>query len=164
MRKSEKSENKILQNTTISKETGLTPQQEYACIMLAGGYSITDVAEKVGVNRSTIYQWQSNLAFVCYFNRQSKAIKDEVKNGVMGLCQQAIETVRDILTNGNETTRLKAAVWIMEKAEAIQVGCTNVRDAIRERHTHPMMCDYDEIVDEIAIQRDLERLGLSDKE
>ena len=46
--------NKNAQNATISPTTGLTPQQEQACILLASGENVTNVADKLSLNRGTL--------------------------------------------------------------------------------------------------------------
>lgn len=47
--------NRMQQNPTeTTLESGLTPIQEQAAIMLASGENITSVSEKLNLNRSTI--------------------------------------------------------------------------------------------------------------
>lgn len=60
--------NRMQQNPTeTTLESGLTPIQEQAAIMLASGENITSVSEKLNLNRSTIYQWQQKITFQCFF-------------------------------------------------------------------------------------------------
>lgn len=118
--------NKIEQKVTISPITGLTPQQEQACILFANGENVSDVASILKVNRSTLYLWQQNKAFECYYNKLCQEYKNEVKNGLLGLHKQAVATIEQLITTGSEATRLKAATWVLEKVEAIEVGETNI--------------------------------------
>ncbi|WP_314311634.1 phBC6A51 family helix-turn-helix protein [Hoylesella saccharolytica] len=127
--------NRIEQKATISPTTGLTPQQEQACILLASGESVTDVADKLSLNRGTLYKWQQNKAFECYYNKQCQEYKNEVKNGLLGLHQQAVATIKQLITIGSEVTRLKAATWVLDKVEAIEVGETNIRRVLKEQCT-----------------------------
>lgn len=61
--------NRMQQNPTeTTLESGLTPIQEQAAIMLASGENITSVSEKLNLNRSTIYQWQQKITFQCFFS------------------------------------------------------------------------------------------------
>ncbi len=127
--------NRIEQKATISPTTGLTPQQEQACILLASGESVTDVAVKLNLNRGTLYKWQQNKAFECYYNKQCQEYKNEVKNGLLGLHQQAVATIKQLITIGSEATRLKAATWVLDKVEAIEVGETSIRRVLKEQCT-----------------------------
>ena len=127
--------NRIEQKATISPTTGLTPQQEQACILLASGESVTDVADKLSLNRGTLYKGQQNKAFECYYNKQCQEYKNEVKNGLLGLHQQAVATIKQLITIGSEVTRLKAATWVLDKVEAIEVGETNIRRVLKEQCT-----------------------------
>ena len=47
--------------TESTTESGLTPIQEQAAILLASGENVTSVSEKLNLNRSTIYQWQQKI-------------------------------------------------------------------------------------------------------
>lgn len=156
--------NKIEQKTTISPITGLTPQQEQACILLASGENVTDVADKLSLNRGTLYKWQQNKAFECYYNKQCQEYKNEVKNGLLGLHQQAVTTIEQLITTGSEATRLKAATWVLEKVEAIEVGETSIRRALKEQctTTNNDWGDFSKF-DEKEYKRQLKALGLDDE-
>ena len=152
------------QKETVSTMTGLTPQQEQACILLASGEGLTSVAEKLSLNRGTLYKWQQNPAFMCYYNKQCKDFQNEVKSGIMGLHAQAMATMRELMTTGNENTRLKASMWILEKVEAVDVGETEIRDVLREQcTTNPY--EFREVVqfDERKYKKALKQYGLNDE-
>lgn len=156
--------NKIEQKATISPITGLTPQQEQACILLASGESVTDVADKLSLNRGTLYKWQQNKAFECYYNKQCQEYKDEVKNGLLGLHQQAVATIQQLITTGSEATRLKAATWVLEKVEAIEVGETSIRRALKGQCTTTSN-DWGDLTtfDKKEYKRQLKAFGLDDE-
>ena len=156
--------NKIEQKATISPITGLTPQQEQACILLASGENVTDVADKLSLNRGTLYKWQHNKAFECYYNKQCQEYKDEVKNGLLGLHQQAVATIQRLITTGSEATRLKAATWVLEKVEAIEVGETSIRRALKGQCTTTSN-DWGDLTtfDEKEYKRQLKAFGLDDE-
>lgn len=156
--------NKIEQKATISPITGLTPQQEQACILLASGENVTDVADKLNLNRGTLYKWQQNKAFECYYNKQCQEYKDEVKNGLLGLHQQAVTTIQQLITTGSEATRLKAATWVLDKVEAIEVGETSIRRALKGQCT-TTNDDWGDLstFDEKEYKRQLKAFGLDDE-
>lgn len=104
--------NEKQQKPTIFKN--LTPQQSEACIMLAGGESITKVSKKLKINRSTIYQWLKDYDFKKCFDKQCEENQEEIKTMLRGLRLKAVETINGLVSKGDEKTRLKAAIWILE--------------------------------------------------
>lgn len=151
--------NKSEQNATISPATGLTPQQEQACILLASGESYTAVAQRLNINRGTLYKWQDLLQFQCFYNKQCSDYKAEVRNALLGLHAEAVDTVRELMNNGGEATRLKAAIWLLEKVEAVKVNGTNIRTVLRERYTEHISDDYSRF-NEYCYQEALKEFGL----
>lgn len=156
--------NKNERKATISPTTGLTPQQEQACILLASGESVTDVADKLSLNRGTLYKWQQNKAFECYYNKRCQEYKEEVRNGLLGLHQQAVATIEQLITTGSEATRLKAATLVLEKIEAIEVGETSIRRALKGQCTTTNN-DWGDLTtfDEKEYKRQLKAFGLDDE-
>lgn len=136
---SNKNQQKATESPKLNPQTGLTPIQEQAAVLMASGETPTAVADKLGINRCTIYKWFDNVAFQCYYNRQCQDLKAEVENSVLGLCRSAFATLRELMSTGNESTRLKACIWIMERAGQIDVGETDVKKALRKKATHPIV-------------------------
>ena len=155
--------NKSEQNTTISPATGLTPQQEQACILLASGESYTATAQRLNINRGTLYKWQESLPFQCFYNQQCSDYKAEVRNALFGLHSEAVETVRELMQTGGEATRLKAAIWLLEKVEAVEVGATDVREVLKAQHTEPIFDLPTTSLNDKAYRQALKELGLSEK-
>ena len=147
----------------VNTQTGLTPIQEQAAILLASGDSFTAVAEKVSVNRSTLYKWQMQITFQCFFNQQCKEYKDNLKNGLFGLADEALSAIRDCLHSDNEATRLKAAMWVTDKVELSEVGNSDLKQAIRAKHTTSSLNDWGDLstFDEKAYKTELRQLGLN---
>jgi hypothetical protein len=154
--------NRKQQKATLSPITGLTPQQEQACILLAGGESYTNVARQLNINRSTLYDWQNNLAFICFFNQQCKEHKQEVKNALLGLHRQAINALTGLLTNGNENTRLKASIWLLERLDCIEVGKTDLKAALKEQ-SYDVNINMDAFIDRQQYMSALRAYGLTDE-
>lgn len=155
--------NKIEQNATISPATGLTPQQEQACILLASGESYTATAQRLNINRGTLYKWQESLPFQCFYNQQCSDYKAEVRNALFGLHSEAVETVRELMQTGGEATRLKAAIWLLEKVEAVEVGATDVREVLKARHTEQVSTLPTTSLNEKDYRQALKKLGLSER-
>lgn len=155
-------DNKIEQKATISPETGLTPQQEQACVMLASGEGYTAVATKLGINRGTLYRWQDNLAFRCFLNRQCRDYRDEVKNGLIGLHSEAVRAIKELLNSGSEATRLKAAVWVIERVVGVEVEETDIRKVLRDKATVMGWEEETVVFNKEAYKKSLKEYGLSE--
>ncbi len=152
------------QKPTLSPLTGLTPQQEQAAMMLASGENISAVARQLNLNRSTLYEWQANTAFQCFYNQQCQDHQQAVKNALFGLHRQAIDTLTNLLTNGNENTRLKASMWLLERVAAVEVGDTRLKEVLKKKCTHtPTDWDLD-VLNEREYKAELKRYGLQDDE
>jgi hypothetical protein len=154
--------NKKQQKPTLSPITGLTPQQEQAATMLASGDNISTVARQLNLNRSTLYEWQENTAFKCFYNQQCHDHQQAVKNALFGLHSAAVDTLTDLLNNGNENTRLKAAMWLLERVASVEVGETKIRAALKAQCTHSTFDEGWDKLNEREYKRELERYGLSD--
>ncbi len=134
--------------------------------MLASGENLTAVARQLNLNRSTLYDWQENTAFQCFYNKQCQDHKEAVKNALFGLYGRAIETLTDLLTNGNENTRLKASMWLLERVASVEVGDTRLKEVLKRKCTHDPRSDWDNLntLNEREYKAELQRYGLSDDE
>lgn len=160
--------NKNEQNQTILSESGLTPIQEQVATLLASGESISSIAEKLNLNRGTIYQWQQKIAFQCYFNLQRQEAKNTLRDGLFSLYNKALEAIKTCLTSENEAIKLKTATYIIQKIEESQMGETNIRQALKEqatriKSTFPKFQNEIEIFDEKEYKRLLKENGLKDE-
>lgn len=122
--------------TTIAQDTGLTPTQEQAATLLASGVSVTDVANRLEISRAAIYLWQKQITFKCFFNRRCSESRNSLLNGLYGLANEALATIRDSLHSENEQVRLKAAMWITEKIQGIEISEVDVVEAVRDESTY----------------------------
>lgn len=129
-------------------ESGLTPIQEKAAVMLAGGESITSVAEMLGVNRTTIYQWLQRITFRCYLNIQKQEATTNLRNGLFALYNDALQVIRASLQSSNDSIRLKAAMMVIARVEATQIGDTDAKEVLRKAATHHQS-SWSEMFDEI---------------
>lgn len=117
-------------NGQVSKDTGLTAQQEKCAILLASGIKITDVAEQIGTSRGTLYRWQNLVAFQCFYNLMKQDIKNYVEGSVLELHTKALKAIGESMESNNEQIRLKASMWVIDKIQQIEVGNTDVRRAL----------------------------------
>lgn len=129
--------NKIEQNSTfpdievVNNETGLTPIQERAIILLVSGKNITDVSNELNIDRGTLYNWFDRIAVKAYYNRLCNEIKENIQNGLLGMYNEAIQAIGDSLKSDNETIKLKTAVWLIEQFKGLTIGETNPKQMIK---------------------------------
>lgn len=124
------------EKVTISEHTGLTPTQEKAADLLASGVSVTDVAERIGIARSTLYVWQKQITFKVYFNKRCSDARSTLVVGLFGLADEALQTIRESLKSENETLRLKAAMWITDKLQSMEISQTDLIATLQEENTY----------------------------
>lgn len=148
------------QNPTNPTETGLSSVQEQTAILLACGESITAVAEKMNVNRSTIYQWQELLTFQCFYNQQKQDIRENLRSEIFMLGEFAVDVLKDCLQSDNEQTRLKASIAILDRIEKVNIGHCSARNVLREKATYGYLPDDDIYFHEDVYQRLLNKNGL----
>ena len=79
-------------------ESGLTPLQEQAAILLASG--------------------------------------ETIKAGLFGIQDDAFKAIKDILTGDNPAIKLKAAIWLIERASETCIGETDPHSVLKEM-VHP---------------------------
>ena len=126
--------NKIQHYSTpevINRETGLTPLQEKAVSLLVTGQNFTEVAINLNIDRGTLYNWFEKITFKAYYNRLCSEVKANVQNNLLGLYSDAMKAIETSLKSDNETIKLKAAVWLLEKLEAQKIEETSPQNMIR---------------------------------
>jgi hypothetical protein len=67
------------------------------------------------------------ITFQCFFNQQCNDYKNNLKNGLFGLDDESLSAIRDCLHSDNEANRLKAAMWVTDKVELLEVGKTDLK-------------------------------------
>lgn len=96
-------------------ESGLSVAQENAASLLAVGNSITEVARQLDVERETIYRWLKQPAFCRYYKKQLKDVRREIRGRLSAMAEEASATLKELMTEGGEQARLKAAVYVLDR-------------------------------------------------
>lgn len=117
---------------SVNRETGLTPIQEKAVILLLSGKSITDVSNELDIDRGTIYQWQGKETFQAYYNNLAGKIQLETESQIYGLYEKAITAISESLQSENENIKLKTATWVLDKIQSQTIGETDPKESIRK--------------------------------
>lgn len=128
--------NKSIQKPTfLEKKTGLTPIQEQAAMLLASGKTISEVSGQLNINRGTLYLWFEKLTFQCFYNTIMKEIQNNIRDGIFSLYSEALQAIRQNLSSPNESIRMKAATYIIDKIQSSDVGETSPENIIRKQCT-----------------------------
>lgn len=114
-------------------ETGLTSTQQEAVKMLVAGDSVATIADKLKVSESTLYKWQETLTFQCYYNKQCKNAKANLKDSLLAMYEKALAAIKSSMESENEMVKLKTAMWLIEKVSTFTYGNGNPVGVIRER-------------------------------
>lgn len=161
--------NKTKQNLTkltkVNPDTGLTPQQEQCASLLAAGEKVSVVAERVNVSRTTIYQWSDLLTFQCFLNQLRDEVKKHMNQSLLSLTGEAISVLRQSLASESEGTRLKSAMWLLDKMSKEEVGTCNPFSAIKEQATFSDGWGFEDMSPRFhqqVYENKLKELGLQD--
>lgn len=127
---------KTANRAEVSSATGLTKIQEEACSLLARGEGVGAIAERLGVTQDSLFLWQRQPTFKCYYNRQRYIIRHTATQGVYSLAGEALSTLRDCLNSVNDSVRLKAATFILDKLQAEEVGAIDIVEEVRAEATY----------------------------
>ena len=153
------------QKPKINGFTGLTETQEKACKLLAQGESVESTAQQLNIEESTLTIWRRNKAFDCYYNLQREQRRNATIASVYALADEAIKTLRDSLTfSAGEATRLKAATYIIDKLQSLEIGETDVREAVRREAN--IVADWGENItfDERKYKETLREMGVDEQD
>lgn len=126
----------------INLQSGLTPIQEQTAMLLASGHSITEVAKQISVNRCTIYEWQKHPPFLCFYNKCKQDYQDELNNGIFAQTKRALEVINNSLNSDNEQTRIKVAMWLIERVASTQIANTDIKEYLQHKNTQLSIEDW----------------------
>lgn len=100
----------------VRTEHGISLLQERVAAEYAAGVSITRIATKYEIARSTIYGWFKNdRKFVAYYKALLAEVRQELRGSLSAMAADATSTLRELMDGGNEQTRLKAATYVIDK-------------------------------------------------
>lgn len=96
------------------EDSGLTVTQERVAMGLAMGKPIAEISREVNVPSSTIYLWRQQAAFSTYYKRLQREVVREIRGQLAELRDAALDTLKKMLNDGGEQTKLKAACYILD--------------------------------------------------
>ena len=103
---------------------GLDSDQTRAALLIAAGIPLGKVAEQVGVDRRTLYQWRQQPAFVAVLENelavQVQLVRETVHARLLSLTERALDVVEDAL-NTDGSAALAAARVVLARVDAPNV-------------------------------------------
>ncbi len=63
----------------------------------------------------TLYNWMDKPNFNAYCNRLQSDMRDNLEYQLSELYSDATSTIKSSLKSSNESVKLKAAIWVIEK-------------------------------------------------
>ena len=92
----------------------LKPNQVQSAILLASGKTSKDVAYAVNVTPETLCNWKKIPQYEALLNKLRKELIEQGRELLRGSIQEAVGTLQDIMTNGDQDeVRRKAAMNIL---------------------------------------------------
>lgn len=83
----------------MTKQNGterLTPAQAQAVSLLAAGRGPTEVAEELGVSRTTLWEWQHRPDFEAAYNRERAEVLEALRDGLRGAQLAAVRVLHEV--------------------------------------------------------------------
>jgi len=108
-------------------------QQQQTLGLLATGLRIEEIAETIGVHRSTIWRWRQDPEFIAQWNQILIDTREEQTRSLLDLQQEAIDTLRGCLRSENDMVRLRASLSVLEKVASLNVGSTEADEVERDQ-------------------------------
>jgi hypothetical protein len=147
----------------------LPPKQEQFVTMLIAGKRYQDIASELGVNKATLSTWRNLETVQARYNQLVSEIKTDLESGLMDLYSGAVDTLKDCMTEGSDQTRVKIALWLIERAEKLEPGTTDPAEIVRQKHTTttgPFDADLDLLtgtpeLDQVGYTNRMKELGLA---
>ena len=95
---------------TIVKST----KQERALALITQGQTDTQVAKALGVTRQTLYNWRNlDARFMQALAERRGILRDQMREQLLELSQEAIKAVRTALASKDERLQLQAAKMVL---------------------------------------------------
>lgn len=144
----------------IDSQTGLNAKQIEAATLIVAGETITSIADKLNINRSTIYEWLEKVTFQCYINRLLKDIVCKLNNELCSMGIEAIKALKEVLQSKNDMIKLKAAQFIIENLTNKEIEESNPKKIFTKQCTTIPDVQWGEVFNERQYENLLKENGL----
>lgn len=128
--------NNTQQNSTF-QDYGLTKSQHDAAVLLIQGYSKKEVAEKLNVDRGTLYNWYKKLNFSLYYNSLYNEILRESESKLVSLFSKSFQVIEGALDSDDTRIKTKTAFWLLDKFESKKMRISSLKEEIKRQVRKP---------------------------
>ena len=119
----------------MTQNTTLEPKKMLALTALLEGCSVTDAAQAAEVDRSTLYRWMEEPAFLAALNRGKRDIQEALRLRLLNLGEQALGIAGESLNSGDVKTAL-AILKGLGLFSGTTIGSTDAKDIAIEQARH----------------------------
>jgi len=92
----------------------LSRKQESAVVALLTEPTIVAAAQMVGVSEKTLDRWLADPTFAATYRAARKKVFDQAVNTLRAASTEAVQTLRDALSDVSSSIRLRAALGILD--------------------------------------------------
>ena len=103
-----------MQQNATNSEKELSERQEIAIPHLVSAKSVSETAELVGVNRTTIYRWLDDPKFRDEYDRQRDAVANFARSSMRALMLKALSIQAERLDSDDPKERARVAKEIID--------------------------------------------------
>ena len=126
----------------------LTAQQNQALTLLITGRSIPEIAQELGLHRSTVWRWSREPAFEAEFNASVAEARSEQVRSYLSMQEKALETLTNCLESRNDMVRLRASLIVLDRVDKIKYGPVDADEIVRRRTPIP---GWDNVMQDVGI-------------
>ena len=110
----------------------VSPAQLQAAHLTAEGHSVSDIARVLGVDRVTVWRWKRLETFQAALNAILAELQAAARLSYLSRVGKALRALDGLLEAENEGVRLRAALEVLERANAASVGHTDAERIVRD--------------------------------
>ncbi|MFT8316644.1 MAG: phBC6A51 family helix-turn-helix protein [Sporolactobacillus sp.] len=135
-------------------------QQDAINMLTDGSFSKAEIARKLNVSRTALYNWLSDAEFVAALDRQEQYIKEFGKKSVTAKLDTAINKLWDLVdTTDNQMVKAKVLQYFVDQA----IGkASNKLEVSGDTTNQRKIIDADELekeLDELETSEDKEKVS-----
>lgn len=119
----------------MAKSDELNRNQKRALEALLSEPTVTAAAERCGLAERTLYYYLADATFRTELRQRQDAILGAVTASLVGLSDEAVQTLRDVLssTNASDSVKVRAALgWLKNVRDAVELDALADRVAALE--------------------------------
>lgn len=121
-------------------------KQDAINMLVQGGMKKTDIAKKLGIGRTTLYDWLDNPDFVAALDKAERQLKEFGKKQVTAKLDAAIDKLWDLAeTTDNQMVKAKVLQFFVDQA----IGKASSKMEITAETVQQKVIDTDELEKEL---------------